>query len=126
MKKLLSVLTLSVFLMSCHPDHDDCNNTIPVDFTFSAPECEKVEILFTGESFGDVHTITSNAGMNLRTDQKYTVNFKLKADRCSSGAIVLSGDSANGLFLSLLGFPSASVQQHVTPEAHYYVVVQGE
>jgi hypothetical protein len=54
------------------------------------------------------------------------VNFKLKADRCSSGAIILAGDNPNGLFLSLVGFPSASVQQHVTPEAHYYLVVQGE
>ena len=126
MKKLFSILTLSVLLLSCHPDHDDCTNTIPVAFSFSSPDCEKLEIVFTGESFGDVYKVTANSTLNLRTDQKYTVNFTLKADRCSSGAIVLAGNAPDGLNLSLVGFPSSGTQVNVTPEANYYVVLQGE
>ena len=126
MKQLFSFLTVVLFLFSCSKPGHELSTEIPVTFKYSSPDCERPEIKFTGETFGDVTTITDDATINLRSDQQYTVSFRLVAERCSSGAIILGGTDPNEVNIWLNTYPGSDEKQHVNLESNYYVVVLGE
>ncbi len=126
MKKLISFLMFVIILSSCTKSTQVLSTKTAVDFSFRCPRCERPEIVFTGESFGDVTTITDNTTISLRNDQQYTVRFKLLEQRCSSGEIILNGTSSSEVNFWLGSFPAMAEKQHVNLESNYTVVVLGE
>ena len=112
MKILISFLTFLVVLTSCKKQDSlepltpaknvsTLTNGIPVSFEYSS--CERPEITFRGETYGEVTTITSDSTVTLRDDQQYSVSFRLVAERCSPGEIILGGDNpANSISGSAL------------------------
>jgi hypothetical protein len=137
MKQLFSILTIIVTFSACTknvilepaPQQQEAkvlSTEIPVNFSYSSPECERPEIIFRGETFSDITTITSDSTVNLRDDQQYTVTFRLRGDRCSSGEIILGGDNADEVNIWLGSFPASGEKAHVNLEPKYYVIVLGE
>ena len=129
MKKLVSILTIAFILTSlasCTRQESVLSNQIPVTFTYSSPKCEKPQIIFTGETFGDVTTVTDNTTVDLRNDQQYSVQFKLVEQRCTPGEIILGGPNPDEVNIWLGPYPASGEKQHVNLEDHYYVVVLGE
>ena len=141
MKKLISFLTIVIVLVSCTKKASDLQiadlqssdeqSTVlgtekPVNFSYSTPECERPQIVFRGETYGDLTTITSDSTVNLRTDQLYSVGFVLVAPRCTPGEIILGGDNSDEVNFWLGSFPATAEKQHVNLEDKYYVVVLGE
>ncbi|MFL5771816.1 MAG: hypothetical protein ACJ75F_01575 [Flavisolibacter sp.] len=102
------------------------SSEIPVNFTYSSPKCERPEIIFTGETYSDVTTITSDSTVNLRDDQQYKVTFRLRAERCSAGEIILGGENADEVNFWLGTYPGSAEKAHVNLESKYFVVVLGE
>lgn len=99
---------------------------IPVTFKYSSPECERPEIIFRGETFSDITNITSDSTVNLRTDQQYTVTFRLRAERCTPGEIILGGENPDEINFWMGSFPAMTEKQHVNLESKYHVLVLGE
>jgi hypothetical protein len=137
MKKFISFLSVIVILSACRkqeildpaPQQAEVkilSTETPVTFTYNSNECERPEIIFRGETFSDITTITSDSTILLREDQQYTVTFRLKAERCTSGAIILGGENAEEVNIWLAGFPASGEKQHVNLESKYNVVVLGE
>ena len=137
MKKLISMLTVVIILSACTKQDaiEQIQETqkiqplqagIPVDFSYSTPECERPQIVFQGETYGDITTIASDSTVILREDQLYTVRFALTSERCSSGAMILSGDNPNEVNFWIGSYPATSEKAHVNLESKYYVVILGE
>lgn len=99
---------------------------IPVSFNYSSPECERPEITLEGETFSDITIITSDSTVLLRTDQKYTVSFKLIKERCTSGALILGGENSSEVNLWLGTRSEIAKKEHVNLEEKYYVMTLGE
>lgn len=137
MKKLISMLTVVIILTSCTKQdaieqiqetqkRQELQVGIPVNFSYSTLECERPQIVFKGETFSDTTTITSDSTVTLREDQLYTVSFTLTADRCSSGAMILSGDNPDEINFWMGSYPANAEKSHVNLESNYYVVILGE
>lgn len=126
MKQLISFTMIVVMLTSCTKKGSEMSPPNLVTFTYSCPKCERPQITFTGEKFGDVTTIADNSMVNLRKDQQYTVRFQLVAPRCSSGEIILSGTGSSEISFWLVSYPASAEKLHVNLETNYHVAVLGE
>jgi hypothetical protein len=137
MKQLITLLAVVIVLSSCtkqeilEPVSQEqqavpLSTEIPVAFSYTTPPCERPEIIFRGETYSDITTITSDSTVNLRSDQLYTVTFRLKAERCTSGSIILGGENPDEINFWMGSFPAMSEKQHVNLEAKYNVLVLEE
>lgn len=137
MKNFISFLTAIIIFTSCTKQDilEDASQQqqsvlevaeMPVSFAYSTPECERPEITFEGETYNDVITITRDSTLNLRTDQKYTVSFKLIKERCTAGALILGGEKSDQVNLWLGSRSEVAKKEHVNLEAKYFVMTLGE
>jgi hypothetical protein len=137
MKQFISLFAVIIFLSACtkqeivepaqqQVEQSVLSSEVPVTFNYSSPACERPEITFKGETFSDSVTITSDSTVNLRDDQQYTVTFRLKGERCSSGEIILGGEKAEEVNFWLGSYPASAEKSHVTLESKYHVIVMGE
>ena len=137
MKKFISFLSAIIILTSCTKQDilEDAQQQqqsvleiteMPVSFTYSSPECERPEITFEGETYSDVTVITSDSTINLRSDQKYTVSFKLVKERCTAGALILGGEKSDEVNLWLGSRSEIAKKEHINLEAKYFVMTLGE
>jgi len=137
MKKFISLVTVIIVLTSCTKQEilepasqqqqtSILSNEIPVVFNYTSPTCERPQIIFRGETFSDITTITSDSTVNLRTDQQYTVTFRLTGERCSAGEIILGGENPDEINFWLGSYPAMAEKQHINLESKYHVLVLGE
>jgi hypothetical protein len=132
MKRLIFLSIAILSLSSCVKQTDlkstNAANTMPVHFRFDGFYCEQWKAVFQGEQHkANVYTITSDSTLQMKSNDTYTVTFSVVTPRCSSGALILSDQSGQGLNI-WLGGDNAAIrsQSGVSLDSTFYITTLGE